>query len=90
MVALCPKDSADEDISFLNEGTEEVLFDIDELVVGRSENCLRTPTTPTSRRIAPAVPADRESGDGTWTGSEEDEYTPITEFVDVNEAFVWE
>lgn len=51
-----------------------------------SEDWRRTPTTPTSRLIAPTDPEDLESGDGTWTGSVEEEYTPIAELLDATIA----
>ena len=42
----------------------------------------RTPTAPTSRLIAPMLAAGLESGEGTCTGSEDEEYTPATELLD--------
>lgn len=51
-----------------------------------SKDCRRTPTTPTSRLIAPTVAEGLESGDGTWTGSVEEEYTPIVELLDATVA----
>jgi hypothetical protein len=49
------------------------LLEVDVFVAGLSEGRCLAPTTPTSRFMAPKVPADLEPGEGTWIGSDEEQ-----------------
>lgn len=49
------------------------LLEVDVFVAALPEGRCLAPTTPTSRFMAPKVPADFEPGDGTWIGSDEEQ-----------------
>jgi len=84
-------DSSLEEPSFPKIEFEKELLGMADVLTELSEDCRRTPTTPTSRLIAPTVPEYLESGDGTWTGSVEEEYTPTAELLDARDAGLgWE
>lgn len=76
-----PNDSVDAQIPFPKKVDEE-LFRTDEWATDSLDDWHLTPTTPTSRLIAPTAPDDLESGEGTWTGSVDEEYNPPTELFD--------
>lgn len=84
-----PDGSVCGETSFPNGGFEERL-ETDDWETRRSEDRLWAPTAPMSRRIAPTIPADLESADGTWTGSRDEEYTPIIELPDATLEWAWE
>lgn len=63
-MALRGRDASVEPSFPKSEFENELLSAVD-ILAELSECCLRTPTTPTSRLIAPTVPEDLESGDGT-------------------------
>lgn len=74
--------------SFPTSELAEELLGTDDCFNELSEERLRPPTTPTSRPMAPTAPDDLESGEGTWTGSVEEEYTPTAELADAT-GFWW-
>ena len=78
VVGLC----LEEEASLSDKWTQNEWDELEVHVTKRSEDCRWTPTTPTSRRIAPAMLGDLEAG--TWTGSEDEEYTPMMELADWN------
>ena len=72
-----------------NDSENELLDD--KSLTAFSKDWRRPPTTPTSRLIAPTTPDDLESGDGTCTGSVEEEYTPTTGLLEAcNALCCWE
>lgn len=62
-----------EGLSFGADTNSAKLLEGDVFVPGLSEGRCLTPTTPTSRFMAPKVPADLEPGEGTWIGSDEEQ-----------------
>ncbi len=64
-MALRGRNDSVEEPSFPKIEFEKELLGVDDCLTEFSEDCRRTPTTPTSRLIAPTGPDDLESGDGT-------------------------